>query len=76
MPGMAFLFVPEAIIAFYAVTTPSHTTCIEFSAFLPVISPIMFFRIAMDRSGSANSCWMVSGPGSLAARWFQIRDDC
>ena len=70
MLGMVFLFMPEAIFAFYAVTPPNHMAYIEFPAFLLVIFAIMFFRIAMDRSGSANSCSMVSGSRSLTAHWY------
>ena len=48
MLGMAFLFMPEAIFAFYGTTPPNHMAYVEFPAFLLVIFSIMFFRIAMD----------------------------
>lgn len=48
MLGMVFLFMPEAIFAFYVVTPPNHMAYVEFPAFLLIIFAMMFFRIAMD----------------------------
>lgn len=46
--GLVFLFMPEAIFAFYEVIPPNHMAYVEFPAFLLIIFAIMFFRVATD----------------------------
>lgn len=46
--GLAFLSMPEAIFAFYAVEPPNHVGYVEFPAALLLIFAVMFFRIASN----------------------------
>jgi hypothetical protein len=46
--GLAFVFFPLAIFAFYGVEPPNHPAYVQFSALLLIIFAAMFARIASD----------------------------
>ena len=48
--GLAFLFFPMAIFAFYGVAPPNHAAYVQFSALMLLIFAAMFMRIANNPS--------------------------
>ncbi|MBI5752691.1 MAG: hypothetical protein HZA59_11215 [Hydrogenophilales bacterium] len=46
--GLAFLFLPLAIFAWYGVEPPNHPAYVQFSALLLLIFAAMFMRIASN----------------------------
>jgi hypothetical protein len=46
--GLAFLFFPSAIFAYYGVTPPNHPAYVQFPALLLLIFAALFMRIASN----------------------------
>ena len=46
--GIAFLFFPVAIFAFYGIEPPNHMAYVQFPAMLLIVFAVMFFRVAAN----------------------------